>query len=283
MPEREGREGRGIPDETISFSGRGIPPPTFTAPLPGPGGDRPSYVRRRALIGLLLLLLGLAGGFVISQFIGTDDEQLPGEDLVIYENASSTFPVDGAQFTRSTFDAQKKRCDKDLLKRLLLADRDHRFEAWLDLQEITEKNFDPFVQRLETRILAEPMPVTNYGCFPDGEGPCPFSIQSVLGPGTAVWFDPQQNRIVAKCTCSSPLRAPKCPPNCEEVPTPTPSPTSTPTPTASPAPTQAPAPPPTRAPTPEPTRAPTPKPSPSPTSSSNPTEPPIESLTPPPT
>jgi hypothetical protein len=264
------REDRPPSDDTIAFSGRGIGPPRTTAPIPVP--ERGPQRRRVLLLAVLLLLLGLAGGFAIAQFVGRSDDKVPDDELVLYEHALSTFPVDGAQFTRSAFDVQKRKCDPELLKRYLRADRNHRFEAWLDLEEISESQFDAFVDRLETRILSAPTPVTNYGCFADGEGPCPFSIQSVLGPGTPVWFDPQQNRIVAKCTCSSPIRLPQCPPNCEERPTPTPSPTPTGTPTASPTPTRT-LPPPTPPPTPTPTQAPTPTPTPRPSPTPAPSAP----------
>jgi hypothetical protein len=231
--------------------------------MPPPGGARPPGPRRQFIILVLALLLGLGGGFAIAQVLGASDEgQIPDEDLVLYESATTSFPIAGGAFTQSTFDAQKRKCDKDVLKRLLREDP-RRFNAWLDLQEIDEGDFDDFIDSLETRILTRPTPVTNFGCFPDGEGPCPFAIQSVLGPGTPVWFDPIGSRIVAKCTCSSPLRSPQCPPNCEEIPTPTPSPTPTATPTPTTAPpvlTAAPPPPPTRAPTPTPTRPPTPSP-----------------------
>lgn len=259
-------------DETVIFSGavpppsrRGPPPPTATIRMPPPGA-RPPGPRRQIVILLLALLLGLGGGFAIAQVLGSGDgDRIPDDGLVLYESASTSFPIEGAAFTQSTFDAQKRKCDKEVLKRLLREDP-RRFNAWLDLQEIQEGDFDDFIDSLETRILTKATPVTNYGCFPDGEGPCPFAIQSVLGPGTPVWFDPIGNRIVAKCTCSNPIRSPECPPNCEEIPTPTPTPSPTPSPTAPPptAPprTAAPTPPPTRAPTPEPTRPPTPSPQP---------------------
>jgi hypothetical protein len=211
---------------------------------------------RQALIIALALLLGLGGGFAIAQFVGQKDDRIPDEDLVLYESATTTFPVEGAAFTRSTFNLQTQRCDKESLKQFLRADQ-KRFDAWLDLQGITVSEFDSFVDRLETRILTEPTAVTNHGCFSDG--PCPFAIQSVLGPGTPVWFDPQQDRVVAKCTCSSPLKAPRCPPNCENQPTPTPSPSPTPTATqtARPTPTPTTPPPPSTAPpTPTPTSPP---------------------------
>ena len=247
-------------DETISF-GRGAgPPPTATTPLYLP--DEPPPGRgRQLLLYMLVFLLGLAGGFAIAQFMGEEEDRLPDPDLVFYENASMTFPIDGAAFTDSTYDSDERKCDKELLKQSLRAD-DHRFDAWLDLQEITESQFDAFVDRLETRILDKPTPVTNHGCFAEGGGECPFAIQSVLGPGTPVWFDPQQDKIVAKCTCSNPLRDPVCPPNCEEVPTPSPTPTPTPVPTT---------PPPTAPPTAPPTPTPTPQPTPTPTRTVPPT------------
>jgi hypothetical protein len=251
-------------DDTIVFSGGGPPPPTVTTRLPGPGaGGRPPNrgPRRQALILLIVLLLGMGFGFAGSQLFGGSEDPIPDEDLVLYESASTSFPIEGAEFTRSTFDVQKGKCDKTILKQSLRDDT-RAFNAWRDLQEIEAADFDAFVDRLQTRILNEPTPVTNYGCFPDGEGPCPFAIQSVLGKGTPVWFDPKQQRIVAKCTCSNPIRSPQCPPNCEEIPTPSPSPSPSPTAT----PTRAPTPVPTRPPTPPPTRAPTPRPAtPSPT------------------
>ncbi len=246
-------------EETQAFTAPGrTPPPTATQPLyvdsppPPPRG-------RQALIFGLIFLLGLGGGFVLAQFIGNDDERIPDENLVLYESATSTFPVEGAAFTRSTFDLQRQECDKEALKQFLRADP-RRFRAWLNLQGIREREFDDFVDRLETRILNEPTAVTNHGCFASGDGPCPFTVQSVLGPGTPVWFDPTQNRVVAKCTCSNPLKAPKCPPNCEDRPTPTPSPSPTPTQTTppTPTPTQPPTPTPTQPPTPTPTQPPTP-------------------------
>ncbi len=232
------RGGPRDPDETVAFSsGRGGPP-AATQPLRLPG-DPPPDRGRQILIYVLVLLLGLAGGFGLAQFFGGDDDQVPDEDLVLFENAGMSFPIEGAQFTQSTFDLQTQRCDRELLKQRLRADR-HRLDAWLELQGITESELDSFIDRLETRILEEPTPVTNHGCFPDGEGPCPFEIQSVLGKGTPVWFDPQQDRIVAKCTCSNPIKPPKCPPNCEDLPTPSPSATPTSVPTATPTRTQPP-------------------------------------------
>jgi hypothetical protein len=212
--------------------------------------------------------VGLGIGFVLAQFIGRDDERIPDPDLVLYESATTSFPVEGAAFTGSTFNAQTQQCDKESLKRFLRDGQRRKFDAWLDLQGITESEFDAFVDRLETRILTEPTAVTNHGCFEDG--PCPFAIQSVLGPGTPVWFDPQQNRIVAKCTCSNPLKAPRCPPNCEDQPTPTPTASPTPTPTE------------TERPTPTPTRTPPPTTQP-PTATPTRTPPALETIPPTPT
>ena len=259
-------------DETVSFSRGEGPPPTATTPLYLPGEPPPGR-GRQVLIVLLVFLLGLGGGFAIAQFMGPKEDRLPDSDLVFYENASMTFPIDGAAFTASTYDEERRTCDKEQLKQSLRAN-ERRFDAWLDLQEITEDQFDGFVDRLETRILDKPTPVTNHGCFPEGEGECPFAVQSVLGPGTPVWFDPQQDKIVAKCTCSNPLRDPVCPPNCEDLaspsPTPTPTPVATPTPTA----------PPTRAPTPTPTPQPTPTPTPVRTASPAPTVAPTPTVVP---
>lgn len=252
-------------DETIAFPSRGGGgPPTATQPLYVSSGEPPSR-GRQVLIYLLVFVLGLGGGFVAAQFIGQDDDRIPDEDLVLFEPAGMTFPIEGAQFTQSTFNAQNEQCDKEALKRYLRAD-ERRFRAWLDLQGITESQLDAFVGRLETRILTDPISVTNHGCFADG--PCPFAIQSVLGAGTPVWFDPTQNRVVAKCLCSNPLKAPKCPPNCEDSPTPTPSPSPTPTASVTPTPTTAATPTPTAPPTASPT--PTQQPTPSPTASPSP-------------
>jgi hypothetical protein len=244
-----------LSDETVAMPSAGggrRPPPGATQPLYVGDSGLPPTRGRQALIIALAVLIGLGGGFAIAQFVGQKDERIPDEDLVLYESSTTTFPIDGAQFTRSTFNLQTQKCDKESLKQFLRADQ-KRFDAWLDLQGITASQFDSFVDRLETQILTEPTAVTNHGCFADG--PCPFAIQSVLGPGTPVWFDPDQNRVVAKCTCSSPLKAPRCPPNCENQPTPTPSPSPTPSATATP--TQAPTPTPTQAPTPTPTLPPT--------------------------
>jgi hypothetical protein len=250
-------------DETIAFSGRsGRPPPGATQPLyvdslpPPPRG-------RQTLIAVLIFLLGLGVGFVVAQFVGRSDSRVPDPNLVLYENASMSFPIEGAQFTRSTYDPDQKTCNAELLKQFLRSD-ERRFNAWLEVQAITADEFDAFVDRLETQILTKVTPVTNFGCFAEGDGPCPFSIQSVLGVGTPVWFDPVQQRIVAKCTCSNPLKAPRCPPNCEEIPTPTPSPSPSPSPT------------PTRSPTPPPTQPPrTAPPTPTPTEPPPPTFPPL--------
>ncbi len=243
-------------DETVAFSSRGGDPPGGTTqtmymeppPMPPRG--------RQALIYALVLLLGLGGGFAVAQFVGADDEGIPDENLVLFESASSGFPIANAAFTGSTFNAQTEQCDKESLKRFLRARPKKVFDAWLDLQGITETEFDAFVDRLETRILTTTLAVTNHGCFEDGK--CPFAVQSVLGAGTPVWFDPQQQRVVAKCTCSNPLKPPRCPPNCEDQPTPTPTASATPTPTTRETPTPTPTPTATPTPTPTPTRTPCP-------------------------
>jgi hypothetical protein len=255
-------------DDTVHIrGGAGGSPPHATAPLYLPG-DPPPGRGRRVLIAALILLLGLAGGFAIAQFVSVGvDEELPDPDLVFYEDASMSFPIEGARFTDSTFDTQDGRCDPQLLKQYLRTD-ERRFAAWLDVQEIGASGFDGFVDRLETKILERATPVTNFGCLREREESCPFSIQSVLGPGTAVWID-RGDRIVAKCACSNPIREPRCPPNCETIPTPSPTPPPTPTPTRAPTPT------PTGPPTPSPTSSPTPVPSPTPpTVSPTPTLPP---------
>lgn len=245
-------------EETVQYGGGQAPPPGATQPLFL--GEPPNGGRGRQVIAIVLaLLIGLGGGFLLAQAFKGDDD-LPDEDLVLFENASVAFPIEGAAFTASTFNEGTRECDKEQLKQFLRADP-VRFEAWLELQGITEGEFDSFVDRLVTRILEEPTPVTNHGCFADGE--CPFELQSVLAAGTPVWFDPQQNRIVAKCLCSNPLKEPKCPPNCDPGEEPTPTPTETPTssPTATPTQTRPPF---TRAPTPIPTPTPTTAPTPTP-------------------
>lgn len=243
------------PNDTVVFSGRGGGPPMQTTPITLPRDRPPGGPRRQALILLIVLLIGMGFGFAGGQLFRGSEDKVPDEDLVLYESSSTTFPVEGAEFTRSAFDVQTGKCDKTIIKQSLRDDV-RAFNAWRDLQQIESAQFDPFVDSLSTRIIQQPTPVTNYGCLPDGEGPCPFGIQSVLGKGTPVWFLAKERRIVAKCTSSTPIRSPRCPPNCEAIPTPTP--TASPTPTPSAAPTSAPTPVPTRAPTPVPTTAPTP-------------------------
>ena len=105
------------------FSGGGRPPPTATTPLPGPMGRPPNRgPRRQALILLIVLLLGMGFGFAGSQLFGGGEDNVPDEDLVLYESASTSFPVEGAEFTRSTFDVQKGKCDKTILKQSLRDD-----------------------------------------------------------------------------------------------------------------------------------------------------------------
>lgn len=234
----------------------------MTAPIympPPPGG-------RSFVIFLLVFLLGGAAGFGASQIVSHRTKpKVSDSALVLYENAAMSFPFAGAAFTASTFDQASKTCNRDLLKQYLRADP-RRFKAWIDLEQVTAADFDAFVARLQSQILVKATPVTNHGCFPNGE--CPFAFQSVLGPGTSVWFDPQQNRIVAKCACSNPVDDPRCPPNCEDVavvsPTepPTPIPTEAPTPSATaeptPSPTAIPTPTPTVFPSVSPTRSPVP-------------------------
>jgi hypothetical protein len=163
-----------------------------------------------ALLGLLVLA-GILIGFVFGHFLGGSGKGTPDANVVVFESVSTTMPFPGGAFTASTFDPQKGSCDKARLKQFLRADP-RRFNAWLKLVGITAADFDSFVDRLETARLTNLSPVTNHGCF-DG-GPCPFAFQSVLAAGTPVWRDPVQGRIVAKCTCSNPLSAPQCPPNC---------------------------------------------------------------------
>jgi hypothetical protein len=223
-------------EQTVRFTPAQPPPPPpseptqamYAMPPPGGGGGQ-----RLALIVVLVLLVGLAAGYALGRFLGRPDPKVPDESLILYEPASMDFPIAGAAFTRSTYDEQSRRCDNGLLKQYLRAD-ERRFKAWIDLQGITEDRFDAFVDRLETRILDRPRPVTNHGCYGEGDGPCPFAFQSVLAAGTAVWEDPEERRIVAKCRCSNPLKAPKCPPNCEEQPPPSPSPSPTESPTEPP-------------------------------------------------
>src|SRR5262245_21849244 len=94
--------------------GGGRPPPTMTMPLHVPG-DRPPP-RRQALILRIVLLLGLGAGFTAAQLVGSDMPKVPDENLVLYQNATSGFPVEGAGFTRSAFDSTKGKGDKAVLK-----------------------------------------------------------------------------------------------------------------------------------------------------------------------
>ena len=238
------------------------PPPTERLRVArGPGGGPPPALW--VFLGLLLLA-GMLIGFVFGHFIGRPGGQTPGENLVLFETASSVIPFPGAQFTSTTFDERRGLCDKTKLKQFLRADQ-RRFDAWIKLVGISAAEFDPFVNRLETGKLTSLSPVTNHGCFSSGE--CPFAFQSVLAPGTPVWRDPVRGRIVAKCACSNPLSAPQCPPNCNPggASSPAPAPAPAPTPRAeqtlppeTPAPTATPAatPPPVRTPEPVPTVAP---------------------------
>lgn len=189
------------------------PPPTATQPLPAePPGSPPG--RNRILIGVLVALVLFGGGFIVAQFFGGEtDSRIPDENLVLYEPAGMVFPVEGAAFTRSTYDPDTKTCNKELLKRYLRGD-ERRFAAWLELVDIRRDQFDGFVDQLETRILPASLPVTNHGCFREGEGRCWFAIQSVLAPGTPVWYNPTTREVIAKCLCSNPIDPPKCPPNC---------------------------------------------------------------------
>lgn len=215
---------------------------------------------------ILVFLVGLGGGWGLSAaFEGDPPEPTPApsplldpDDVVLYETASSIFPVEGAQFTEPFDDPDDPEagCDKERLKASLNADS-HRKEAWLELQGITEDEFDEFVDRLVSVVLTEPRPVTNHGCFPEGEGPCAFEVHSVLAAGTLVLADPETEQVVVRCRCGNPLKPPQCPPNCEGEPTPTP--------TVSPSPTPRQTDPPPRTATPRPTPTPTPAPTPTPT------------------
>lgn len=220
---------------------------------------------------ILVFLVGLGGGWGIAAATDSDPPQptvTPGptpspplldeDEVVLFESASSIFPVEGAQFTEPLDDPDDPEagCDKEKLKASLNADP-HRKEAWLEVQGITEEEFEPFVDRLVSVVLTEPRAVTNHGCFPEGEGACPFEVHSVLAAGTLVLADPDTGDVVVRCRCGNPLKEPQCPPNCGPNPTPTPSPTPTATPTR----TQ---PPPRRTATPAPTPTPSPTPTPIP-------------------
>jgi len=228
---------------------------------------------RRAAPYVLVLVIGAALGFGFSEARDTDPlpptpaptPMLDVDDVVHYETVSSIFPVEGAQFT-APFDNPNDPdagCDKEKLKASLNADL-HRKQAWLLLQGIQDSEFDPFIDRLVSAVLTEPTPFTNHGCFPLGQGDCPFALQSVLAPGTLVLVDPEQDfRPVVRCRCGNPLKPPVCPPNCDDRPTPTPTltppprtqtppPRVTPTPTPPPTPTPTPTPPPRETPTPTP-------------------------------
>lgn len=240
------------PQSTQPMRGDVPPPPAapteqiFVPPPPPPPG-------RLWVVMVLLVLAGTAAGFALGHFIGRPARGVPDANLVLFEPASSTFPVQGAEFTASAYDEQRGSCDKAKLKQFLRADS-RRFQAWLKIVGISESEFDSYADRLQTRILPSLTPVTNHGCYGSAQGPCPFAVQSVLAAGTPVWWDPVKAQIVAKCRCSNPLAAPVCPPNCGGVSattTPsTPAPTTavrttppaTPTPApATPAPTAPPA------------------------------------------
>jgi hypothetical protein len=166
-----------------------------------------------AFLGLLVLV-GILIGFVFGRLLGHSSAPVRDANAVFYESASSTTPFVGAEFTASTYDPQRGMCDKARLKQYLRADQ-RRFTAWLRLAGTDAAQFDAFVDRLDTARLTTLSPVTDHGCY--GSGDCPFSFQAVLAAGTPVWRDPAQGRIVAKCSASSPLSAPMCPPNCTEA------------------------------------------------------------------
>jgi hypothetical protein len=197
------------PQPTQPFTAEPSRPPAPTERIRLPRDHRPPP-SLWAFLGLLVLA-GLLIGFVFGHFVGRPSGAGRDANLVAFESASSTIPFAGAQFTASTFDAQRGMCDKTRLKQFLRADQ-KRFNAWVRLVGIDASQFDAFVDRLETARLTSLSPVTNHGCFSSGE--CPFAFQSVLEAGTPVWRDPVLGRIVAKCTCSNPLSAPQCPPNC---------------------------------------------------------------------
>lgn len=189
-------------------------------------------------------ILGIAlvfGGGFLTATLTADEPLLDEAQTVHYETASSIFPVEGAQFTQPFDDPEDPEagCDKEAFKRFLNADP-HRKEAWLEVLGVEEEDFEEFVDRLVSARLTEPTHVTNHGCFPEGEGPCPFEVHSVLAAGTLVLADPETDQIVTRCRCGNPLLEPKCPPNCEDEPTPTPTLTPTITPTSVPTPTPCP-------------------------------------------
>lgn len=263
-------------DETMAFSSDDMSdtdeqPTTLYKPIPP---DEPPMVwrQRQMLVVILVFIVGLMAGYAAARLLAKpDDSRIPSGNQVLYEEKTVTFPVRGAEFTKSAFNEDTKKCEKDVLLNDL-PDNSKRYGAWLGLQHINTTEFKPFVSRLETKILLRATPATDFGCFPDG--PCPFGIQAVLGPGTPAWFDPVQDRIVAKCTSSSPLRSPDCPPNCEIVPTPTPTPKPTPTPSPTPDRTSKPH----RSSSPHHTSTPptgTPAPIPSPSTEPTPTLPPV--------
>ncbi len=210
------------PDRLDPQETQALAPDTYQPPPPPPPTERiyaPRSSRRPppslfALLGLLLLA-GVLIGFVIGHFVGRPSGTTRDPNLVSFEPASSTTPYAGAQFTQSTFDPQRGVCDKARLKQFLRADQ-RRFQAWVQLAGIDAGHFDSFVDRMDTARLTTLSPVTDHGCFDSGD--CPFAFQAVLAPGTPVWRDPAQGHIVAKCLSSSPLSAPRCPPNCSGAP-----------------------------------------------------------------
>jgi len=208
--------GPGDPQETQPVAPEGFalpPPPAPTERIYAPRSRRPPP-SLFAFLGLLLLA-GVLIGFVFGHFVGRPSGTGRDPNLVLFEPASSTTPFAGAQFTSSTYDPQRGVCDKARLKQFLRADQ-RRFNAWKRLVGIDTSRFDAFVDRLETARLTSLSPVTDHGCSASGD--CPFAFQAVLAPGTPVWRDPAQGHIVAKCTSSSPLSAPRCPPNCGGTP-----------------------------------------------------------------
>src|SRR5438132_16962 len=181
------------PQETQPFAPAEYrpPPPAPTERIHAPRSRRPPP-SLYAFLGLLLLA-GVLIGFVVGHFAGRSSGTARDPSLVLFEPASSTTPFAGAQFTASTYDAQRGICDKTRLKQFLRADQ-RRFQAWVQLVGIDASQFDAFVDRMETARLTSLSPVTDHGCFTSGD--CPFAFQAVLAQGTPVWRDPAEGHIV---------------------------------------------------------------------------------------
>jgi len=132
------------------------------------------------------LLVGFGGGALLTA--QTQDEPLLEEEsVVLYEAPTSAFPVAGGAFSPSFFNESTQRCELDKFE-TFMEQNPERKQAWLEIQDLSEDEFDPLMDRLREARVTEHTPVTNHG-YRDGRW---FEVNSVLAPGTPVMIDPQR-------------------------------------------------------------------------------------------